>query len=74
VSVDRNGFVRWLLEVAWSEGQTDELGHHIGEITFHHGGREIRTDGHDLAALVANWRAGFPDLTFEVGDLVEQAD
>ena len=27
-----------------------------------------------LHALITNWRTGFPDLTFEVCDLVEQAD
>jgi predicted ester cyclase len=67
-------FVRWLLEVAWTQGETETLGDELPGLTFHHGGVERQTDGDDLAAIIHRWLEGFPDLRFEVADLLEQED
>lgn len=67
-------FVRWLFASAWSEGETDSLGERIGEVTFHYGGSAVATDGDRLRTLIGQYREGFPDLRFEVEDLIEQGD
>lgn len=70
----RSDLVRWLFDVAWSQGQTDALGDRFGALTFHHGGAVVQTDGDELAAIIGRWREGFPDLRFSVEDLIEQDD
>ena len=66
--------VRWLFEYAWSQGETDRLDELIGELTFHYGGSAIVTDGGRLRGLIGQYREGFPDLRFEVADLIEQGE
>lgn len=70
----REALVRWLFDQAWSQGRTETLGERIGDLTFHYGGTERRTDGADLARLIQAWRTGFPDLRFEIHDLVVQGE
>lgn len=70
----RAEFVRWLFDEVWSQGRTEALGDEIGAVTFHYGGTTRETDGHDLKALVTSYRTGFPDLTLDVEDVVENAD
>lgn len=66
--------MRWLFDAVWSQGQTDQLAQRVGEVTFHHSGAARRTDGRSLGVVVEQYRQAFPDLRFEVEDLVEQAD
>lgn len=70
----REAFVRWVFDEVWSAGHTAPLGSEVTEVTFHHGGASRQADGHQLAAVIDRWREGFPDLRFEVQDLVEQHD
>lgn len=70
----RAAFVRWLFDEVWSQGRTEGLGDEVGALTFHYGGTARQTDGEDLRTLVDSYRAGFPDLTLEVEDIVEDTD
>lgn len=66
--------VRWLCDEVWSRGHTASLADRLGDMRFHYGGTARRMDGSDLQVLVNRWREGFPDLWFEIHDLVEQDD
>lgn len=66
--------VRWLFEEVFSRGRTHDLEDRIGEVTFHYGGTTRQTDGGALRELVDGYRSGFPDLQFDVEDLVGEGD
>lgn len=70
----REELIRWLQDAAWSRGETATLGDRLGSMTFHYGGSARSLDGNDLRQLIDRWREGFPDLSFEIEDLLEQGD
>lgn len=70
----RERLVRQLFDGAWSEGRTSDLPQAIGEMVFHYAGADRRMTGQQLADLIDRWREGFPDLRFEIRDLVAQDD
>jgi predicted ester cyclase len=70
----RQRLIRWIFDDVWSRGKVDRVPDRIGRFTFHYGGMARELDGMDLARLVLGWRDGFPDLTFELLDLVEQGN
>lgn len=67
-------FIRSLFDEAWSQGRTETLTESVGELTFHYGGNATSTDGAALAKVIRSYRTGFPDLRFEVEDLIEDGD
>jgi predicted ester cyclase len=66
--------VRWLFDDVWSRGRTAALRDQVGEGTFRYGGAARPTDGVALAPVVDDWRRGFPDLRFDIEELVESGD
>lgn len=66
--------VRWLFEAVWSRGETDDLDQRLGVHTFHYRDNTVDLDPARLAAVVDGWRTGFPDLEFQVIDLVAEGD
>lgn len=70
----RAEFIEWLFDDVWSQGRTEGLGDRIGALTFNYGGTARQTDGDDLRALVDSYRTGFPDLTMDVEDVIEDGD
>lgn len=66
--------VRWLFDAVWSQGRTDGLDEAIGDVAFHYAGVARATDGRALRELVDAYRLGFPDLRFDVQDLVTEDD
>ncbi len=70
----RERFVRQTFVEAWSQGRTELIEEHIGDVTFHYGGDGWRTDGQELRSVIERWRDGFPDLQFAIEDLVEGND
>lgn len=70
----REQFVRQMFDEAWSQGHTAMIAEQIGDVVFHYGGQDRPTNGHELQAVIERWREGFPDLRFEVEDLVEDDD
>ncbi len=67
----REHLVRRTFDELWSRGEP-AVAHDVGNVTFHHGGATVEVGSEAFLALVADWRRGFPDLTFTVEDLVEQ--
>ncbi len=70
----RERFVRQTFVEAWSQGRTEVVEEHIGDVIFHYGGDGRRTDGQELGSVIERWRDGFPDLQFAIEDLVEGND
>lgn len=59
--------IRAIFECAWNRGDFSRLGGVLSDELVHHsGGRSRTTSLEDLRAVVTRWRAGFPDLEFEL--------
>jgi steroid delta-isomerase-like uncharacterized protein len=62
-----------IFEDGWNRGAFDRLeGLCAPTFAFHVHGRSRVTDLAELEAIVAAWRRGFPDLRFEIGDVVAE--
>ena len=66
--------VRWLFEVVWSRGETDELQQRLNPHTFHYRDGTNELGPSALTAIVENWRTALPDLEFRIVDLVADGD
>lgn len=69
----RESLVRRSFDELWSGGD-ETVADEIGDVVFHHGGVRHEVDAPGLRGLIAGWRRGFPDLVFEVQDLIEADD
>jgi predicted ester cyclase len=70
----REQFVRRTFDEAWSQGDIAMIAEQIGDVVFHYGGQDRRTNGHELGKVIERWREGLPDLQFDIEDLVEDDD
>ena len=61
--------VRWLFEVVWSRGETDELQQRLNPHTFHYRDGTNELGPSALTAIVERWRTALPDLEFRIVDL-----
>ncbi len=60
-----------IFENGWNRGEFGGLTHICAEpFTFHVHGRSRVTNLAELQAIVAGWRQGFPDLHFDLHDVV----
>lgn len=67
--------VRSIFDRGWSTGDFAGLEAFLeGPFTFHVRGESTRMTLGDLVDIVERWREGFPDLSFEITDLVEEGD
>lgn len=63
-----------IFEAGWNRGAFDGLERVCAPtFTLHVHGRSRVTDLGELETVVAAWRRGFPDLRFEIGDVVAEA-
>jgi predicted ester cyclase len=77
VSADRNReLIRRIFEDVWNgTGRAEDVLAEVPEhATFHYRTASIETGRDSLRDLVAEWRAAFPDLVFEIHDLVGEGD
>lgn len=73
--MDPTSVVRALFERAWNHGDVGALADHVGErVAYHWRGATTTTDLEGLGQLVAAWRGAFPDLTFDVHQVVAEGD
>ena len=67
--------VREIFARGWGEGDFSGLAAALGApFTFHVRGTSAEMDLGALIGIVAGWRDGFPDLRFEIEDLVAADD
>lgn len=67
--------VRRLFEKAWNEADVDAVAQHLGqEIQFHFRGHSRQTNAGDLQILIHNWRQSFPDLHFQLHEIIAEGD
>ena len=67
--------VRAIFEDGWNRAEFDSFARYLAdEIRFHWRGEQITTNLADLRRLVDAWRASFPDLHFEVHDVLVDGD
>jgi len=63
--------VRAIFEEGWNRAEFDSFAPYLaGEILFHWRGKRLKTNLADLRRLVDAWHASFPDLHFEVADIL----
>lgn len=71
----RAAVVRRLFTDAWNGGEFDFAFDHLAaSVTFHYNGATRQTSPDDLPRLVAKWRESFPDLRFEIHEVVASHD
>lgn len=64
-----------VFELGWNQGRVDEVGDAVAEtMIFHEGGATRTLSLDDLKRAMARWRSGFPDLVFEMHQLVVSGD
>lgn len=69
------GVAREIFTRAWSQGDFSGLEEVLaGPFEFHIRGTSQEMDLDDLRDIVARWREGFPDLRFEIEDIVSDGD
>lgn len=74
-SATRADVVRRVFVDAWNRGEFGfALDHVASSVTFHYNGTAQQTRPNDLPRLVAKWRESFPDLRFEIHELVASDD
>lgn len=67
--------MRAVFEEAWNHERYATLtGRLATEVRFHFHGQTFLTGFSDLPGLVGMWRAAFPDLAFEVHEVVAEND
>ncbi|HSM57100.1 MAG TPA: ester cyclase [Candidatus Sulfomarinibacteraceae bacterium] len=67
--------VRRLFEQAWNEGNVDAVTQELApEIHFHFRGHSRQTNAEDLRMLVTGWRRSFPDLHFQLHEIIAEGD
>jgi len=67
--------VRALFDEAWSAGSFGNLGHLLApELQFHFRGRARPTSVAQFQEMVGMWRTAFPDLRFNIEDIVSNGD
>ena len=77
MSADRNReLIRRIFEDVWNgTSQAEDVLAEVPEhATFHYRTASIETGRDSLRDLVGEWRSAFPDLEFEVHDLVAEGD
>jgi steroid delta-isomerase-like uncharacterized protein len=63
--------VRAIFEEGWNRAEFDSFAPYLAdEILFHWRGQELKTNLAELRRLVDAWRASFPDLHFNVVDVI----
>lgn len=63
--------VRAIFEEGWNRGEFDSFAPYLAdEILFHWRGERLKTNLADLRRLVDAWHASFPDLHFEIVDIL----
>lgn len=68
-------FVRALFEQGWNRGSFDFMaGRTAAVVPFHYNGQALGTDSGALPSLVAEWRRAFPDMHFEIEQLIADGD
>lgn len=71
----RNHVVRSVFEDGWNRQEFDSFAGYLGdEIVFNYRGDRVHTDLAGLKELVAMWRQAFPDLEFQILDVVGDND
>jgi predicted ester cyclase len=67
--------VDWYVHEAWKRGKLAAAAEHVAQrVAVHFRGSTQQTDPNGFRAMVENWRCGFPDLSFVVGNEVAQGD
>jgi steroid delta-isomerase-like uncharacterized protein len=67
--------IRTLFEDVWKTGDTRPLeGRGADEVVFHYRGSPTRTSLSALGQLIAHWRSAFPDLEFQVHQILGDGD
>lgn len=67
--------IRATFEDGWNRGDFSRLDDVLADEIIHHsGGTSRATSLQDLEDVVKRWRAGFPDLEFELHAVVASAD
>lgn len=72
---DQLELIRTLFEDVWTTGDVSPLeGRGADEVTFHYRGTSTATGLPALNGLIAHWRSAFPDLAFQVHDIIGSED
>ncbi len=67
--------MRAIFEEAWNQERYDSLEGRLGsEVRFHFHGQTFLTGLDHLPGLVGMWRTAFPDLAFEIHEVVAEDD
>jgi len=75
MSVEANReLIRRLFEEVWNGRSEAALVDVPERAVFHYRGATLETGRDGLQSLVAEWRAGFPDLEFLIHDLVAEGE
>ncbi len=75
LTMNRKRIVRDLFLQAWNHGQFQAISPYLGDAPlFHYRGRSWETGLEELKGLIAFWRRAFPDLRFEIINLVGEGD
>ncbi len=65
----------WYIYDAWNRGDLTAVQRHVApRIAVHFRGTTQQADPAAVCAMVKNWRSGFPDLAFDVGNVVATGD
>jgi predicted ester cyclase len=66
--------IRRLFEESWNGITDDAIAEVPDRATFHYRGAWFETGRESLRQLIAEWRAAFPDLEFEIHHLLAEGD